>query len=89
MLLDHLLAVLPDGVDRVHLEVAEDNAAAVALYAAAGFRQVGIRPGYYRRPRGPAVTALLFTRVRANGLVGIADSDYRPGYHGRATRKRV
>jgi ribosomal-protein-alanine N-acetyltransferase len=40
------------------LEVAEDNRAACALYRAAGFREVGRRPGYYRR--GEAyVTALV------------------------------
>ena len=34
------------------LEVAEDNAAARALYDALGFEEVGVRPGYYERPGG-------------------------------------
>lgn len=40
------------------LEVAEDNAVAQALYRSAGFRPVGRRPGYYRRPKGPPMAAL-------------------------------
>lgn len=34
------------------LEVAEDNVAAIALYAAAGFIHAGRRPRYYRTPDG-------------------------------------
>ena len=34
---------------RLYLEVAEDNRAALALYAQAGLSEVGRRPGYYRR----------------------------------------
>lgn len=35
------------GIARCHLEVRADNRAALALYAAAGFRSIGIRPRYY------------------------------------------
>jgi ribosomal-protein-alanine N-acetyltransferase len=49
-----------DGVGRMFLEVAEDNAAAQKLYQAYGFRQVGRRPRYYRRPRGEAMAALTY-----------------------------
>ncbi len=35
------------GVRRVHLEVAEDNEPALALYAAAGFQRNGRRRAYY------------------------------------------
>ena len=35
------------GASVVHLEVAETNAAALALYARAGFAPVGRRPRYY------------------------------------------
>lgn len=35
------------GAATLHLEVAEDNAAARALYAMLGFVQAGRRPGYY------------------------------------------
>ena len=34
------------------LEVAEDNAAARALYRAAGWNETGRRRGYYPRPGG-------------------------------------
>ncbi|MDJ0946223.1 MAG: GNAT family N-acetyltransferase [Kiloniellales bacterium] len=37
------------GARKVFLEVAEDNTAARTLYLSAGFREVGRRPGYYRR----------------------------------------
>ncbi len=49
------------GRQRVILEVAEDNAAARAFYAAAGFAEDGRRPGYYRRAGGPPVDALLLS----------------------------
>jgi ribosomal-protein-alanine N-acetyltransferase len=35
------------GILRSVLEVRPSNAAAIALYAAHGYKQVGIRPGYY------------------------------------------
>jgi ribosomal-protein-alanine N-acetyltransferase len=41
------------------LEVAEDNSAALALYAAAGFAPAGRRRLYYRRPGGLLVDALM------------------------------
>lgn len=49
------------GAATVFLEVAEDNDAGRALYAASGFRQVGRRPGYYKRPGG-TVAALVLSR---------------------------
>lgn len=36
------------GVERLFLEVAEDNPAAIALYETSGFGLVGRRRGYYR-----------------------------------------
>ena len=54
-------AALAMGAHRLHLEVAEDNAAALALYRAAGFVQAGRRPGYYARSGGPTVAALILT----------------------------
>jgi ribosomal-protein-alanine N-acetyltransferase len=48
------------GAARLFLEVAEDNAPARALYAAAGFVQVGRRKGYYARAEG-AVDALVLS----------------------------
>ncbi|HEV2082312.1 MAG TPA: GNAT family N-acetyltransferase [Brevundimonas sp.] len=47
------------GAARLFLEVAEDNAAARALYAALGFTEAGRRPRYYARTGGPHVDALL------------------------------
>ncbi|HRD28628.1 MAG TPA: GNAT family N-acetyltransferase, partial [Caulobacter sp.] len=35
------------GADSLFLEVSADNAAALALYAAAGFEPAGLRKGYY------------------------------------------
>ena len=49
------------GVDRVFLEVADDNAPARALYARAGFSEVGRRPRYYARPDGSRADALLLS----------------------------
>lgn len=47
-LLDAALdAATAAGVERVLLEVAHDNAAALGLYAAAGFADVSRRPDYY------------------------------------------
>lgn len=49
------------GAARLFLEVAEDNAAACALYAAAGFRPCGRRRLYYARLQG-RVDALVLSR---------------------------
>jgi len=43
------------GARSVYLEVRESNEAARRLYEGAGFRPVGLRPGYYRRPRENAL----------------------------------
>ena len=45
------------------LEVAADNAAAQALYARAGFAESGRRRGYYRRPDGSGLDALVMQRA--------------------------
>lgn len=47
------------GCQRLLLEVAEDNAAARALYGKFGFAQVGHRPSYYRRFAGTAAAIVL------------------------------
>jgi ribosomal-protein-alanine N-acetyltransferase len=51
------------GAESGFLEVAADNAAAIALYAGAEFTQVGRRAGYYARSGGPAVDALVLQRT--------------------------
>jgi ribosomal-protein-alanine N-acetyltransferase len=50
------------GARRLVLEVAEDNAPARALYAAAGFGPVGRRRGYYDRAAGAAADALVLAK---------------------------
>jgi len=50
------------GAEEMFLEVAVDNAAALALYEAAGFTRAGRRPGYYARTDGPAVDAVVMRR---------------------------
>lgn len=45
----------------VFLDVAEDNASAIALYRRAGYVQHGRRSGYYRRPDS-RIAALLFQK---------------------------
>ncbi|WP_339932666.1 GNAT family N-acetyltransferase [uncultured Brevundimonas sp.] len=54
-------AVAAAGARRLFLEVAEDNAAARALYRRAGFEAVGRRPRYYTRPGASPVDALLLS----------------------------
>jgi len=61
-LLDCLLATVAGSSAAVLLEVAEDNAAALALYRRAGFYRVGRRPSYYRRAAGPPAAALQLRR---------------------------
>jgi ribosomal-protein-alanine N-acetyltransferase len=50
-------------VRRIHLEVAADNTAAVALYEAHGFSRSGLRKNYYQRAGGPSVDALTLSRA--------------------------
>ncbi|MEM6945077.1 MAG: GNAT family N-acetyltransferase [Pseudomonadota bacterium] len=61
-----LAAVLAKAVDhgakRLVLEVATDNGPARALYAKAGFAQVGRRPAYYDQETGRPADALILAR---------------------------
>jgi [ribosomal protein S18]-alanine N-acetyltransferase len=55
-LVEEILSELSErGARNIYLEVRESNAAARALYATHGFREVGRRPGYYRRPAEDAI----------------------------------
>jgi ribosomal-protein-alanine N-acetyltransferase len=44
---------------RLFLEVSADNTAAIKLYGGLGFEPVGRRNGYYRRPGGQPVDAIV------------------------------
>ena len=44
------------------LEVRVSNTAARSLYAKKGFSDVGIRPGYYEKPREDAVIMTLYSK---------------------------
>jgi ribosomal-protein-alanine N-acetyltransferase len=54
----HLLNLERGGARLVFLEVADDNPAALALYARAGFQTIGRRENYYQRPDGSRRAAL-------------------------------
>ena len=51
------------GASAIFLEVAADNPAGRALYQSAGFREIGVRPDYYRRRRGDYIDALIMKRA--------------------------
>lgn len=51
--------LISQGISTVFLEVAADNLAAIALYETEGFYQDAVRRGYYSRPNGQVVDALL------------------------------
>jgi len=53
------------GADSAFLEVAADNAAAIALYAGAGWQARGTRRSYYQRPDGSRVDALVMGKPLA------------------------
>lgn len=57
------LAAARCGARRQFLEVAVDNAAACALYAKAGYAPIGRRAGYYARPGGVRVDALVLAKA--------------------------
>ena len=56
------------GAERLFLEVAEDNAAARALYGRLGFGQTGRRSGYYARAPGPPADAVVLVLNLAGRL---------------------
>jgi [ribosomal protein S18]-alanine N-acetyltransferase len=59
-LVEHVLEALrARGIRHVYLEVRESNAPARALYAGQGFREVGRRKQYYRRPVEDAIVLRL------------------------------
>ena len=57
------MAAAERGAVSQFLEVAADNVAARALYAGAGYAQIGQRAGYYARFGAEAVDALVLTKA--------------------------
>lgn len=47
--------------ERLFLEVADDNVAALAMYRSLGFKDIARRRGYYQRSGAPAVDALVLS----------------------------
>ncbi len=62
------------GATRLFLEVATDNAPAIAMYAARGFREINRRRAYYRHPDGSTCDALALAKA-------ISTDDRRDGRH--------
>ena len=59
---EHLARATLSGARAIFLEVDPDNDAAVALYRRFGFRDVGRREGYYRRPEGQSAAAIVMRK---------------------------
>ena len=55
------------GATSCFLEVAETNKTARALYANAGFQQIGLRKKYYSVSSGPMVDAIVLSRAVQTG----------------------
>lgn len=63
MLLDELFQQFKGGnVEKVFLEVREQNKAALAFYRKNGFEQVGLRKNYYSEPRDNGVVMVYATQ---------------------------
>ena len=58
------------GVAELRLEVADDNAAARALYTGLGFAAVGVRRGYYLRAAGIPLGDAVLMRLALNTPAG-------------------
>lgn len=62
LLADSLTRLSAAHVRALFLEVERTNAPALALYARMGFREVGQRRGYYRKPDGSTSPALVLRK---------------------------
>ncbi len=65
LLRTHLAQATAAGANCIFLEVDEDNAAALALYARFRLVKVGERRGYYKKPDGKTASALVMRRELA------------------------
>ncbi|HLX98780.1 MAG TPA: ribosomal protein S18-alanine N-acetyltransferase [Roseiarcus sp.] len=63
LLAGHLRQVANLGAKAMFLEVARDNAPALALYERFGFVKVGERAGYYRRKDGTRAAAVVMRKA--------------------------
>ena len=72
----HALCIRADslGVERAFLEVRPSNAAAINLYTAAGFEQIGVRPSYYQA-HGGREDAVIFAAGIRDALREIDETD--------------
>lgn len=55
------------GAIDAYLEVASDNRGAISLYLAEGFQELGRRRGYFQRPDGTRLDALVVHKTLASG----------------------
>ncbi len=62
LLSENLRQAANAGAKAMFLEVAKDNAPALALYERFGFVKVGERAGYYRRADGTRATAIVMRK---------------------------
>ena len=57
--------LVPKGVEKITLEVRASNEAAIRLYEKLGYAQVGVRKGYYEKPREDALILQKKLRVES------------------------
>lgn len=62
LLADNVARLVALHVRALFLEVERANQPAIALYARVGFREVGRRTGYYRKPDGASEAALVLKK---------------------------
>jgi len=68
-LTERMIGVLKkEQVKRLFLEVRDDNLPALSLYRSFGFMEIGKRTGYYKNPKGNALTFSLDLRKPDNHL---------------------
>lgn len=66
-LLERWTSAVAPMAETAFLEVAAENAAAIALYHSAGFSRNGLRKAYYHRANGTSVDALLMSYSLTRG----------------------